>query len=540
MRKKTTTFILSVLLGTFMSLGVLHAAEESGVMAISVSADDAQVSGDASAEGADVDADAAAPAAGAEEPVVLNRPTHDRFNLHLGVGYVYGIDYNNDFRDDTPKGYRNQGIQGLVGFDIVLIEPLALSFQGGFNSFVGGTLGKESLTSAFIGAGLRLRFFASNRGPLSDGGSAAGNLWLDAHFSYINHAYEDHGGYDIGLGYEFAFFKNINIGPYVRFQHAVLGGGIQYMAIAAGLAMSIAGDTTPRDMDGDGVPDDQDNCPTVPGPAENGGCPILDRDNDGIHDEHDRCPDAPGIPETVGCPPIDPDGDGSYDHLDACPDEPGLPEHDGCPPPDVDGDGIPDHLDACPDEPGTPEYNGCPPTDRDGDGVFDHLDACPDEPGIPENDGCPSLIKVVDDEIKILQKVQFATGKSTILKESFELLDQVRAVIASKPEIRVQVEGHTDNVGRDAKNMKLSQQRADSVKAHLVKNGIADERLEAVGKGPHVPVGDNKTEEGRESNRRVEFHIIKPEPAPEEAPAEAEGDAQAEGDAAKAEGDAAK
>ena len=434
-----------------MSLGVLHAAEESGVMAISVSADDAQVSGDASAEGAD--ADAAAPAAGAEEPVVLNRPTHDRFNLHLGVGYVYGIDYNNAFRDDTPKGYRNQGIQGLVGFDIVMIEPLALSFQGGFNSFVGGTLGKESLTSAFIGAGLRLRFFASNRGPLSDGGSAAGYLWRDAHFSYINHAYEDHGGYDIGLGYEFAFFKNINIGPYVRFQHAVLGGGIQYMAIAAGLAMSIAGDTTPRDMDGDGVPDDQDNCPTVPGPAENGGCPILDRDYDGILDENDRCPD---------------------------------------------------------------------------------------EPGIPENDGCPSLIKVVDDEIKILQKVQFATGKSTILKESFELLDQVRAVIASKPEIRVQVEGHTDNVGRDAKNMKLSQQRADSVKAHLMKNGIADARLEAVGKGPHEPVGDTKTEEGRESNRRVEFHIIKPEPAPEAAPAEAEGDAQAEGDAAKAEGDAAK
>jgi hypothetical protein len=265
----------------------------------------------------------------------LYRPTHDRFNLHLGVGFLGMLDTN--ARDGL---YKKLGVQGTVGFDVVLREPVALSFQGGFNSFMAGS-GNDTVTSAFVGAGLRLRLFASTRGALTDGGAAAGNLWLDAHFNYVNHLYEDHGGYDVGIGYEFALFKNINIGPYARFMHVPIGKGLQYIAISGGLAISIAGETTPGDMDRDGVIDQLDACPTVPGLPEFDGCLNPDRDDDGIPNEEDECPDEPGIPEFNGCPNPDRDGDGIPNEEDECPDEPGIPEFNGCPNPDRDGDGIP-------------------------------------------------------------------------------------------------------------------------------------------------------------------------------------------------------
>ena len=76
------------------------------------------------------------------------------------------------------------------------------------------------------------------------------------------------------------------------------------------------------------------------------------------------------------------------------------------------------------------------------------------------------------------------------------------------PEISlVQVEGHTDNVGQPEKNKKLSQDRADSVKAYLVKKGVADARLKAVGFGQEKPAESNDTPAGRDNNRRVEFNL---------------------------------
>jgi outer membrane protein OmpA-like peptidoglycan-associated protein len=84
----------------------------------------------------------------------------------------------------------------------------------------------------------------------------------------------------------------------------------------------------------------------------------------------------------------------------------------------------------------------------------------------------------------------------------------VAQVIKDFPRMRVSVEGHTDNVGAETMNMKLSQARADEVRAYLVKKGVAEDRLEAIGFGPTRPIASNKTETGRGQNRRTEFRIV--------------------------------
>lgn len=264
------------------------------------------------------------------------------------------------------------------------------------------------------------------------------------------------------------------------------------------------------DTDGDGIPDNEDECPLDPGPAANRGCPILDTDGDGLLDDEDDCPLDPGPRENRGCPILDTDGDGLPDDQDECPTEPGPASNRGCPIRDTDGDGIFDDVDECPNEPGIPELNGCPPTDRDGDGIPDHLDKCPDEPGIVEEQGCPrkyTLVVVKNERIEILEQVLFETGKHRILPESFGLLDQVALVLKDAPKIRVRIEGHTDSQGAERSNMTLSQNRADSVRDYLINVGIAADRLLAVGFGETTPIASNSTVQGRALNRRVEFNI---------------------------------
>jgi OOP family OmpA-OmpF porin len=211
--------------------------------------------------------------------------------------------------------------------------------------------------------------------------------------------------------------------------------------------------------------------------------------------------------------PKDRDGDGIPDKVDACPDDPedkdGFEDEDGCPDPDNDKDGIADGDDKCPNEPGPKENAGCPDKDRDGDTVVDRLDKCPDQPGPPDNDGCPKpkFIVVTKEKIELKQKVHFATNKSTIYPDSFAMLTEVAEVLKARPEIKVRVEGHTDSRGSMRRNMKLSQERAESVKTFLVGKGVEPERMEARGFGPTQPIDDNRTSKGRENNRRTEFII---------------------------------
>jgi len=87
----------------------------------------------------------------------------------------------------------------------------------------------------------------------------------------------------------------------------------------------------PVDTDGDGIPDDKDKCPTVPGVAKYDGCPVPDTDKDGINDDDDKCPTVPGLARYQGCPIPDTDKDGINDEEDKCPKVPGPVENLGCP-----------------------------------------------------------------------------------------------------------------------------------------------------------------------------------------------------------------
>jgi outer membrane protein OmpA-like peptidoglycan-associated protein len=192
----------------------------------------------------------------------------------------------------------------------------------------------------------------------------------------------------------------------------------------------------------------------------------------------------------------------------------------GKPPPparplDTDGDGIPDTLDKCPNQPedkdGFEDEDGCPDLDNDQDGIPDTSDLCPNEPGPPEERGCPkkySLVSVTQEKIELHQAVFFATAKSTIMPQSFALLNEVADVLKSRSTMQVRVEGHTDSRGKRAANMLLSQGRANAVKTYLVDHGIDASRMVSIGFGPDQPIETNRTAAGREKNRRVEFVIL--------------------------------
>lgn len=220
-------------------------------------------------------------------------------------------------------------------------------------------------------------------------------------------------------------------------------------------------------------------------------------------------------------PPSDLDGDGVPDTSDACPRVVGASTgpRPGCPP-DGDGDGVIDARDACPDTAGVPsddpKRNGCP-GDRDGDGIVDTEDACPEERGAatddPKTTGCPKTVRVVGEQIVILQKVEFATGRATLAESNAALLTEVAQVLADHPEIvRVAIEGHTDDVGSERRNIALSQQRALAVMRWLIDHGVDERRLEARGYGPRRPLVPNRTDDDRAKNRRVDFQILRRDP----------------------------
>lgn len=253
----------------------------------------------------------------------------------------------------------------------------------------------------------------------------------------------------------------------------------------------------PRDLDGDGVLDDVDVCPSTAGPARplelaRSGCPDpIDSDDDGLPDADDACPDDSG--------PASPD-----------------PARHGCPVMDGDRDGIVDSVDACPERAGVqhPDLrrNGCP-ADSDGDGILDLDDACPSAAGVPNADpkshGCPKA-RIESGEIKIGEQVRFALASRTILPESDELLGAVKQLLSDHPEIElVSVEGHTDATGPAPLNLQLSRERAAAVVEWLAARGIARGRLTSQGFGPERPIDTNDSEAGRRKNRRVEFRILR-------------------------------
>ncbi len=322
------------------------------------------------------------------------------------------------------------------------------------------------------------------------------------------------------------------------------------------------------DRDGDHIQDKDDACPDEPGTPELQGCP--DKDGDKIIDKQDACPDDPGIPEFNGCP--DKDGDKIMDKEDDCPDEPGIPQFKGCPDRDADGvmdkeDECPDKPGSVTNK-GCPEVKltlidaqgnnlRTAVQAKDGSFNFDELPADElvifnlegedtevytevkvvvgriakkalrdvkkdryfrfivlrvDDSKLKPEDNTDVAIKLAKEEEEVLKKafdnLEFAAAKDIIKPESLSSLDELAALMAKKTNWRLKISGHTDSQGDKAKNLKLSEKRAKAVQNYLIGKGIKADRFKAEWFGQTKPIADNKTEEGRQKNRRVEMLII--------------------------------
>jgi outer membrane protein OmpA-like peptidoglycan-associated protein len=241
--------------------------------------------------------------------------------------------------------------------------------------------------------------------------------------------------------------------------------------------------------------------PVITIPAE-----IPDRDHDGVADSVDACPDVAGLSAYGGCP--DTDHDGIPDNLDKCPTAIGLAKYNGCPIPDTDGDGINDEEDSCPTVAGLLKYHGCPIPDTDGDGVNDEEDSCINEPGIPELHGCPPVKEEVKEAVDLAAKnIFFKLGSVQLLPISFSALDEIVKVLKENPDLLLDIEGHSDNVGSALVNKSISAKRAAAIFDYLVRKGIDPNRLLTIGYGSEKPIAANDTEEGRAQNRRVELKL---------------------------------
>lgn len=173
-------------------------------------------------------------------------------------------------------------------------------------------------------------------------------------------------------------------------------------------------------------------------------------------------------------------------------------------PGDKDGDGVMDNDDQCPDTPAGVSVDsvGCP-LDTDRDGVPDYRDKCP---GTPEGakvdeDGCALKLK---EAVSITLDIKFDTAKWFVKPEYYSKIQEVAQFMREYPDTNTLIEGHTDDVGKDAYNQKLSEQRANAVREVLVSRfGVNSMRLRAIGYGESRPVASNATTTGRTQNRRV-------------------------------------
>jgi outer membrane protein OmpA-like peptidoglycan-associated protein len=250
------------------------------------------------------------------------------------------------------------------------------------------------------------------------------------------------------------------------------------------------------DIDGDGYKNNVDGCPEEPEDFDNNddedGCPDPDNDDDGILDDDDECPMEPE-------------------------DRDDWQDRDGCPDPDNDGDNVLDVDDDCPNDPedidGYEDEDGCPDPDNDGDGVLDGDDECDGELETDNNyqdgDGCPD--EIPQEVVKftgVIKGITFETDKDVIRKSSEGILEQALQVLTDFPDVRIEVQGHTDSDGDDAHNMDLSQRRAESVVRWFAEHGIDEARFDPHGFGESKPIADNATSSGKAQNRRVMFQLI--------------------------------
>jgi OOP family OmpA-OmpF porin len=214
--------------------------------------------------------------------------------------------------------------------------------------------------------------------------------------------------------------------------------------------------------------------------------PAPDQDRDGVYDRLDRCGNTPrgAVVDEWGCP-IDSDSDGVYDGLDKCP---------GTPP----GEAV--------------DANGCSGSQRSG-----APRAAPPPPPPPPPAPAMSTTErqLVEGGRIRLENVYFETGSARLLPESEATLDEVGAVLEKFPELRLEVQGHSDTRGSNRSNRTLSQSRAESVRTYLLDHfRLRGDRVTAKGYGETQPETRERNEEERLRNRRVEIAVLNPEVLP--------------------------
>src|SRR5437773_918620 len=382
------------------------------------------------------------------------------------------------------------GVAFTCGFSS-LVAQRAHQFEfGAFGSFT--RYDKVFNLDSQIGGGGRLGYFFNNvvsaeldggyQSPNPKTGSAAPTLALGSASLVLNFGTARNLSYVLG-GYSRLDFENI--APYRFTDNAVHGaiGDRIFLGDRAALRFEVRGFYTPNtgfaggDWAGHVVGSLGLSVFTRSGPAP-------DQDHDGVPDRRDACPDTP-VGATV--------------------------DARGCPT-DSDRDGVPDGLDKCPNTPPGAEVDdvGCQRfKDSDGDGVDDAKDRCPGTaPGTRvDAAGCPILFTPERTPV-ILRGVIFETGKSALKPESFSVLYIVVPWLNANPVIRIELAGYTDNTGSSTTNLRLSQARADAVRAYLGSKGVAPGRMVTKGYGATNPIAPNTTAAGRTQNRRVELHQL--------------------------------
>jgi outer membrane protein OmpA-like peptidoglycan-associated protein len=331
--------------------------------------------------------------------------------------------------------------------------------------------GVGSLTSLTFGVTFRVPDGSTRR---------ATGPWIGAGIGPALTGEKVRASWEAGLGYGFGITDSMALGPVVRFVQVIQPNGDELSAsdarlILGGLRLSLFDKGAP---------------PPPP--------PPTDRDSDGIFDDSDRCPDA-------------------------AEDKDGFQDDDGCPEEDNDLDGILDQSDRCPDvaedKDGFEDDDGCPDEDNDKDGILDQNDQCPLEPetvnGERDDDGCPDegLIEMRDGQVVLEERVLFDVNVPRLKRGAEPVLKAIVKLQQLHPEWKkVRIEGHADVRGPDDFNQRLSEQRAENVRAALVRLGVPDTLMVAEGRGASQPLNNDKTEEGYRANRRVAFVVVAAEP----------------------------
>jgi len=225
-------------------------------------------------------------------------------------------------------------------------------------------------------------------------------------------------------------------------------------------------------------------------------------------------PDAP----CYRWPALDYDGDGVFDRMDRCNDtQPGCSvDRWGCSS-DADGDGVCDGVDQCPNTPAGTKVNatGCPPDQARAAEPPREVAPPPPAPVPPPPPVSETERQLIERGVLRLERVYFETNSARLLDESRATLDEAGATLEKYPQLEVEVQGHTDTRGSATYNQRLSQSRAESVRAYLLEHFRLDgARLTARGYGESEPETRERNDEELLRNRRVMLKVLNPDALP--------------------------